>query len=418
MKILILGSSAAGISTAKTLRENGFEGEVTLVSPDREYYSRCQLHLVATGNRSEEQARLLPTGWVERWKLRFLRGQRATALNTGERTVTLDDGSVLTFDRLMIATGARTSYPPVKGLEGRRTLGLRHIEDAVALRETLPSCRDYVVIGAGLVGVELALELAHLGKRVALVEMARIPLPLQLEAETGTLCAAILRQAGVNLVCGDLATAVTRAPQGDPQSVELKSGVSLPADVIINAAGVRANLEFATQAGIRTDRGIIIDEYCRTSAEHVFAAGDVAQTFDSIVEQVIPSAIWPAAVRQGKIAALTMLGKPAQLERHTGFKAAVVLDGTPVISLGPVSRAWDQAWEKKVFRSTSAAGKRSIKIFFLHEDRLKAALLWGDITNAGLYFESIINQRPIALDMPWLDRLDAAKRGSDQLHVL
>ncbi len=416
--ILILGSSAAGISTAKTLRENGFEGAVTLVSPDREYYSRCQLHMVAAGNRTEEQARLLPVGWDTRWKLEFLRGRRAASLQADARTVTLDDGSVLSYDKLMIATGARTFWPPVQGLEGPNALGLRHLEDAVALRETLRTAKQYVVIGAGLVGVELALELAHLGKRVALVEMAPIPLPLQLEAETGALCASILKRAGVHLVCGDLAASVTRDANGFPRSVELKSGLSLPAEVIVNAAGVRANAEFAAQAGIKTDRGIIIDEYCRTSVPDVYAAGDVAQTLDSIIQQVIPSAIWPTAVRQGKIAALSMLGKPGQLERNTGFKAAVVLDGIPVISLGPVSRADHHPWEKKVFRSTSAAGRRSVKIFYLHEDRLKAALLWGDITNAGLYFESIINQRPVNVDMPWLDRLDAAKRGPEQLHVL
>jgi NAD(P)H-nitrite reductase large subunit len=417
MNILVLGSSAAGISAIKSLREQGFDGAITLVTADSCYYSRCQLHLLAAGKRTEKQMQLLPDGWEKGLRVDFRSGRVAVAMNAEARTVTLDDDTVLAYDRLLIATGSRTAFPPIPDLVGPLTFGLRNAEDGIALRETLAEKQSYVVIGAGLVGVELALELAHLGKTVSLLEMAPYPLPLQLEPDSGKMCAEILERAGVQVVCGDVAARVNRGPDQKPVSVSLKSGKTVAGQVVVCAAGVRSNMEFAVKAGVKADRGIIIDETCQTSIPGVFAAGDVAQTMDSLIQQVVPSAIWPTAVRQGKIAAQNMIGKPSILERNTGFKASVVLNGTPVISLGPVYQA-NPDWTRKVFKSTNAKGQHVMRVFYLFDGRLKAALLWGDVTNAGLYFEAIVNQRPIGPDMPWLDQLDAAKRGVEKLNVL
>ena len=418
MKVIIAGSGAAGMSAARTLREIDKTCEIKMISKDAGYYSRCMLHLVAAGNKTEKQVILAPHGWEEKLGVEFIPSQEITELDAAAKTIRLDDGSSHNFDRLLIATGSRATMPPVTGINGPGVFGLRNIEDAVAIRETMANSSDYVIIGAGLVGVELALELSHAGKRVALVEMAPYPLPMQLESETGSMCSKILEDSGVSVFCGQLAGEIIRHENGLPKEVLLKSGIRLSADVVVAAAGVKANMDFAVDAGLKFSRGLLIDEKCETSAQGIFAAGDVAEGRDTLMDQVIPSAIWPTAVRQGKVAAMNILGiSGAALERNTGFKASVVLNRTQVISLGPVYKP-DSIWEKRIVRSTGSNGQLSIKIFYLHEGLLKAALLWGDITNSGLYFEAIVNKRPIMADLPYLDQLDAAKRGVEQLQVL
>lgn len=417
MNIIIVGSSAAGISAMKTIRSFDQDAKITMVSSDLGYYSRCQLHLVASGHRSESQAHLLQPGWEKDFNIEFLGGSKLSAVDSVKKSVSLEDGRVLNYDRLLLATGARTFFPPVKGIEGPATFGLRNLEDAIEIKQTLETSAYYTIIGAGLVGVELAFELAELGKKVAVVEMAPIPLPMQLEEQTGAMCRQRMESAGIELYCGETACEVVRKADGSPDYLKLKSGKTIRTDVLVCAAGVKANLDFAGAAGIKTGRGIVIDEFCQTSVPDIFAAGDVAETHDALIKQVIPSAIWPVAVRQGKIAAMNMLGRDARLERNTGFKASVVIQKTPVISLGPVYKIAPE-WQRRDFRYANAGGNYNVKTFFIHENRLKAAVLWGDITNAGLYFEAIINDRPIESDLAHIDSLDAAKRGTEQLQVL
>lgn len=417
MKFVIIGSSAAGISALKTIRSHDRDVEITLISADAGYYSRCQLHLIAVGQRTEQQAHLLKEGWEKEFNVNFIPNSRVVSLSPETKEIILADKSRHSYDKLLIATGSRTFFPPIKGIEGPGIFGLRNLEDAVELKKTIAHDSSYAIVGAGLVGVELALELAELGKKVSVIEMASIPLPMQLESETGTLCAEIMEKSGIDLLCGEMAEEVRRNADGKPTGLKLKSGKIVEAEIIVCAAGVRSNMEFATEAGIKAGRGIIINHRCETSIKDIFAAGDVAETMDTLLKQVIPSAIWPVAVRQGKTAAINMLGREAELERNTGFKASVVIHKTPVISLGPIYKI-EPSWEKKAFRYTAADGKYVVKIFLVSDGQLKAAVLWGDITNAGLYFESIVNERKIDGDIPYLDQLDAAKRGTEQLQVL
>jgi NAD(P)H-nitrite reductase large subunit len=417
MNYVIIGGSAASTAAAREIRQRDPGGRIRLFTRDPAFYSRCQLHLLASGHRQVAQANFLPHAWAERFRIEVFHDDAVTGIDTGQQRVRTSAGREAAYDRLLIATGARTALPPVAGLAGSRTFGFRDLADAEALRAALPGGGRLVIIGAGLVGCELAAELARDGHRVSLVEMAPHPLPLQLEAETGALAASLLSAAGIDLHCQDRVARVERDAAGLPVAVHLASGTALPADLMVVAAGVKANTELATGVGITTNRGILIDRQCRTNLPAIFAAGDVTESEDVIVHQIMPSAIWPAAVRQGQVAGAVMAGDTDSLARNTGLRASVSLCGTSVVAIGPVNQATADHWTKRVYRYRNSRGHRCVKIFFTDGCRLKAAILWGEITNAGVYGEAIINGRDIHDEQIVMPDLDGARRGIAELSI-
>ncbi len=422
MRTIIIGASAAGTAAAREVRKTDPRSEIILIAEDAVIHSRCQLHFVATGRRTAEQARFLPADWADRFRVDLRLGVRVTSLDADAKTVFLDSGEKLAYDRCIAATGSRTASPPIPGLQGARTYGLRDLSDADMIRAELGKAENFVVIGAGLIGMELAMELAEQGKRVAVVEIAQHPLPLQLETETGALAAELLEGEGISLHCGDCVTAVERDHAGEPIAVRLDSGKALPCDVVVAAAGVRANVELLAEAGAEAARGVLIDDRCRTSLPDVYAAGDCTETQDVIVKRIMPSAIWPAAIRQGQVAGINAAGGSESLTRNTGLRASVNLFGTSAISLGAVAMAEELGWEKRVVRYTNSRGQQCIRVFFLERTdagtlMLRGAILWGDVTNAGVYGEAIINERNIADTPTPLADLDGAKRGTELLTI-
>lgn len=394
MNYVIIGNSAAGTSAAEAIRQQDPAGTVVMVSRDTSFYSRCQLHLVATGQRTAQEANFLPADWPERFGVELLPGRTVTGIDAEQRLVMCDGGERVAYDRLLLTTGSRSTLPPIPGIAGEGVCGLRNLEDAGQLLRVFREKRHIVIIGAGLVGCELAEALKEVGHQsVSLLEMAPHPLPLQLEEVTGARLARLMEGHGVELYCGDGVTEVERTADGQLIAVRLKSGRRLPADLIVAAAGVRANTELLTTLGAECNRGIVIDEGCRTSLPDIFAAGDVTECRDVTLDRVMSSAIWPAARRQGRVAGINMAGGDASLQEHTGLRASVSLFGASMVSVGAVFSP-DPAWRKQVHEHTDSRGRLVGKVCYTDSDGiLKAAILWGDVSHAGLYGEAVVNCR-------------------------
>jgi NAD(P)H-nitrite reductase large subunit len=396
MKYVIIGNSAAGTAAAETIRRQDPAGEIIMVSRDTSFYSRCQLHLVASGLRSPAQANFLPAGWAERYGVELLLGRTVTGIDAEGKQVRCENGETVPYDRILLTTGSRSALPPVAGMDGPGIYGLRHLEDAENLLEVFRDKQHIVIIGGGLVGSELAEALKEVGHpSVSLVEMAPHPLPLQLEGVTGSRLGQLMEQHGVNLYCGDCVTLVERDASGLPTAVHLKSGKRLPADLIVAAAGVRANTELLTSLGAECNRGIVIDEHCRTSLPDIYAAGDVTECRDVTLDRVMSSAIWPAARKQGRVAGTNMAGGEASLQEHTGLRASLSLFGTSMVSVGAVFSP-DAAWDKQVHEYTDSRGRLCSKVCYTdNQGILKAAILWGDVSQAGLYGEAVVKCHPL-----------------------
>jgi NAD(P)H-nitrite reductase large subunit len=393
---VIIGNSAAGTAAAETIRQQDPDGAVIMLSSDTSFYSRCQLHLVATEQRSAREANFLPDGWAGRYGVDLRLGRTVTGIDAERRMVRCGSGEQVAFDRLLLTTGSRSTLPPIPGMEGEGVYGLRNMDDAEQLRRVFRDKRHIVIIGAGLVGCELAEALKEVGHpSVSLLEMAPHPLPLQLEAVTGARLGRLMQQHGVALYCGDGVTGVERSADGLPVAVHLKSGKCLPADLIVTAAGVRANTELLTSLGAECNRGIVIDEGCRTSLPDIYAAGDVTECRDVTLDRVMSSAIWPAARKQGRVAGFNMAGGLASLQEHTGLRASVSLFGVSMVSVGAVFSP-DPAWQKRVYDHTDSRGRLCGNVCYTDSGGvLKAAILWGDVSQAGLYGDAVVNRRPL-----------------------
>ncbi len=417
MHQVIVGSSAAGTAAASAIRGADKSAAITLITADNAFFSRCQLHLLAAGERSAEQANFLPADWAATTGVEILWNTEVTGIKPAAHTVTTANGANFEYDRLLIASGSRSWTPPIPGITGELSFSLRTLEDAEQISAVLPFVQTVSIIGAGLVGVELAAELAQAGKRVNLVELAPHPLPLQLEEATGAKAAELLRSAGVELYCGRKVVGVQRQANDTPESLLLDDGQILPSDMLVTAAGVRPNIEWLEGSGIQTEpRGVLINEFAMTSAPDIYAAGDVTVMEDVLLRAVMPSPIWPTAVHQGRIAGLNMTGSAESLTRNTGYRSALNLLGTSVVSLGPVNKP-DPGWDKELQAFTDSRGQECLKVLYRDADTLRAAILWGDISAAGVYADAIINRRPLP-EPALAGALSGAKFGSEDRSIL
>lgn len=308
-RIVIVGASLAGVSAAQSLREAGFSGSVILLGDEpHPPYDRPPLSkeaLLPAGAAPRTAHWLRPEGWYAERGIELRLGVTAAALAPRDRQLVLADGTGLDYDGLILATGARPApLPTALGAPG--VLTLRTIEDAAALRPSLAAGARVLVIGAGFIGLEVAAAAQSAGARVTLVEVAMAPLARALGDQVGDWMARRHRAAGADVRCGQPVRRVSGGPGG--YRAVLGDGTVLHSDVVIAATGVLPAVGWLRGSGLRIGDGVVCDEYCRTSAPAVVAAGDVARWYNPLFDEDMRIEHWTNAVEQGRAAARTLLG--------------------------------------------------------------------------------------------------------------
>jgi 3-phenylpropionate/trans-cinnamate dioxygenase ferredoxin reductase subunit len=288
---VIVGAGLAGAKAAETLREDGFGGRVVLVGEEQELpYERPPLSKqYLAGEAERDVAHVHPREFYAEQRIELRAGVAATALDTAAHRLALADGRTLSYDRLLIATGATPRRPPIDGIERARTL--RTLPDADALRAAFGTGGPVAVVGAGWIGCE-----------VALIEQSATPLEAVLGTELGTLFADLHRSHGVDLRTGAGVAAI------DADRVRLTDGSEIACETVVVGVGVQPDTRLATSAGLDIDNGILVDEHLRTSAADVFAAGDVANAVHPHYGRRVRVEHWANALNQGPAAARSMLG--------------------------------------------------------------------------------------------------------------
>ena len=417
---VIAGGSAAGVAAARAIRANDHDGRILMFCGDPSFYTRCQLHKVAAGEKSPMDIPFVPSDFASSIGLEIVRGCIVDGVDAKAQRVSLAFGDHIPYDKLLVATGSSAGIPPLDGFIGSGVFKFRDIFDALAICDALKAgARRVAVVGAGLAGTELAAELALNGAEVTLVERESRPLPLQLEEESGLLCKELLSGAGIKLCCGDGILGLARDNDGHPSHLELSSGGRILCDIVICAAGVRPNVGLLKGSGAKINCGVLVDSHCNAGVENIFAAGDVTESPDFITGAPGPTAIWPAAVRQGNVAGVNMAGGSIEVERNTGFRTAFSLLGTSFVSLGQIAKPGPSS-RKIVVRSMDQRGRKVMKIFLMEGELLRGAVVCGDIASAGVYADAIINKRPLPIgdDGPRaLDSLESTRLGKDNLSI-
>lgn len=300
---IIIGNGVAGITAASELARRQ-AGEIIVYSQEPyHYYFRPRLPFFIAGETSLEELFVHPPSWYEKRGIRVHLNTRVDRILPDRKRIVLHDGTEIAYDRLLLATGSRPFIPPVEGSDGEGIFTLRTLEDAIAIREYASRCEKAIVVGGGLLGLEVARGLQTLGLEVTVLERGPYPLPRQLDPEGAAIFRQLIEDMGIKILTNASIVAIARNRK--VHGVRLEDGRELSTDMVLIAAGVRCNSELAAAAGILVDRGIVVDERMRTSAPDIFAAGDVA-SFNGRSWGIIP-----VAREQARVAAANMAGEEA-----------------------------------------------------------------------------------------------------------
>jgi NADPH-dependent 2,4-dienoyl-CoA reductase/sulfur reductase-like enzyme/nitrite reductase/ring-hydroxylating ferredoxin subunit len=302
--IVIVGGGAAGFSAAATLRREGYQGAVTILSADDAApYDRPNLSKdYLGGDMPAEWLPLLPDeGYGER-RIELVLGVRVTSIDVANRRVILDRGEPRSYGALLLTTGAEPVHLPIPGADGPRVHYLRSLRDSRAILDAAAKAHRVAVIGASFIGLEVAAALRMRGIQVDIAAPDRVPLERVVGRELGAVIRRIHESHGVVFHLGQSVARV------DDRTVTLTDGTKLDADFVVMGVGVRPALSLAEEAGLKLDHGVAVDQYLRTSAPGIFAAGDIARWPDPHSGQNIRVEHWVVAERMGQTAARNMLG--------------------------------------------------------------------------------------------------------------
>lgn len=375
MQIVIIGNGPAAIAAAETLREQDRSCGIVMLSKESvPFYSPCPLAEYVEGSVPKERLFLRDPDFYARNAIDIRYGRPVTRIDPQARQVRAG-GEAVGYDRLLIASGSRAFVPPVPGLAGTRgVFELKTLDDAEGILERLAVARRAVVIGSGFIGLEAVQALVRHGLAVTLLEAQRHVLPAMLDSEMAALVERRLVEHGVQVRTGSGAERILEGEDG-VRGV-LAGGVEIPCELVICAAGVRADLSILDGSGIAGNRGILVDARMRTSVEGVFAAGDVIERPDAPEKhQVVPN--WPNAVSTGRIAAWNMLGID---RRHPGLEAVNVVRvfDLPVASFGVQAGDSCLRWQD---------GAGALRKVLLKDGRVAGGQLIGEINGTGVLHE-------------------------------
>jgi 3-phenylpropionate/trans-cinnamate dioxygenase ferredoxin reductase subunit len=306
---VIVGAMLAGATAAATLREEGFDGEVVLIGAETSLpYERPPLSKgFLRGEATVQEAMVRPEAFYTENRIETRFGSTVTAVDVEQRILTVAGGDPVPFDSLLIATGARNRRLPIPGIDLEGVLDLRTFEDAARIRAEMLPGRRVVLAGMGFIGSEVAASLRQRGLEVHVVAGGKAPLDRVLGVEIGRVIEGIHRDHGVGMTFDDQIAAFEG--NGRVGAVKTANGQSFPCDFVVLGLGVEPVAGFLEGSGIQVDNGVTVDEHCRASVECIFAAGDVANHYHPVYRKRVRVEHWDNARRQGRAAALNMMGR-------------------------------------------------------------------------------------------------------------
>lgn len=376
MKYVVLGASASGINGVRQLRNLDKEAEITLISKDDKIYSRCILHHYMEGIRDVKRLEFVEDDFINKNNIEWIKGNEAVKIDVNSRGVVLLDGEMVKFDKLLIATGSNTFFPPIPNLRtAPNAMGFRNFDDCEKVMELSKTCDNIVIMGAGLIGIDVISGLLHTGKNIALVEMKDHMLSIQLDKRAASAYEKGFERKGVKQYYEKGIKELIVDEEGKITDILLTTGEKIPCDLLVVAAGVRANVGFLEGSGIETDKfGLIIDSFGKTNCEDIYGAGDVTGR----------NPIWPTAVKEGIIAASNMVGIKSEMTDFFASKSTMNFLGIPTMSLG-INEPTDETYTVEI----ESDDRGNYKKVIYKDGRIYGAILQGDLSYAGILTQLI-----------------------------
>ncbi|MGD8633108.1 MAG: FAD-dependent oxidoreductase [Anaerolineales bacterium] len=391
-KHVIVGWGAAGMAAVEAIRTRDQNAQIVLFGEEQhKFYSRPGLAYLLTGAIPEEQ--LFPRSAQELSSLKVdIRHRRVVELFPAKKQVALDDGSCEDFDQLLLAVGAQAVRPKLEGIDLAGVVTLDTLDDARQILKLARRGRGAVVIGGGITALELAEGLSARGLKTHYLLRGDRYWRGVLEQDEARIVERGLAEEGV-LVHHNTEIARIVGRNGKVAGVELADGDRLRCDIVAVAIGIRPRISLAEQAGFSTDRGILVDENMRTSEEHVYAAGDVAQVFDPVSGEYVLDSLWWVARQQGAVAGASMTGAQASYNKPVAFNVTRIGGRTVTIigALGgrdgkggdpdtvAIARGDSETWrdDQDSFSVEEQSGECRVRIM-IGEKFINGALVMGD----------------------------------------
>jgi len=371
MKYLIAGGWAAGTAAAQHLRKLDPSSEITVVDAESvAYYPRPDLMEYLAGRKSKDQLIVHAASWYGENRITLIGERRIMRVDTIEHEATLDDGTVLAYDKLLLANGASPFVPPLPGTDQAGVFTLRTLDDADALlARTIPGATA-VIVGGGLLGLEAARALAERGTRVTVIEFAGRLLPNQLDERSAEMLVEHLRSLGVTALLSGESQQIVSGEHG-AAGVLLKDGRLAQGDFVLFSTGVRPNVTVAREAGIATGRGVQVDDSMQTSVPDVYAAGDVVEHRGRVY------GIVPPCLEQARVAAQNMVSPGSAAYEGSIMSSSLKTCGVDVLSMGNVNPTQEQH-----VHVIQAQGQQSYRKVVLENGIVVGVILYGTTNGA------------------------------------
>jgi len=368
VSVVVLGNGIAGVTAADFVRRGHPECEIHVVGNESHVlYNRMGISRLVYGRSAMQGLYLLPEQWYDEHQIIAWLNTKASQIDLESRRVFLATGDTLPYDRLILAMGSSSALPPVTGFGRPGSFVLRSAADAIQIRSYAQEhgCRDAVVAGGGLLGLEAAHSLLELGLRVTVLERGGRLLSKQIDEHCSELVDAYFARIGMQV----LYRAESEALSGEDRvrGLTLKDGRTLRCDMFLAAVGIRPNVELAKQAGVAVNRGVVVNDRMEASAPGVFAAGDVAEHGGATF------GLWPIAAKQGEVAAVNALGGDASLAAEV---PATILKGVG-LDLFSVGRFAERPGDVVVVTEDPDPAAPSYRRLVVSEGRAVGAIVLG-----------------------------------------
>ena len=401
MNYVIIGNSTAAIGCIEGIRSVDQAGPITLISDEpHAAYGRPLISYLLMGKTDLQHMHYRDEDFYEKMNVTAMLGQRAVKIDTENSAVLLESGEKIPYDRLLVATGSRPFLPPMEGIEQvENRFSFMTLDDALALEQVLTEKSRVFIVGAGLIGMKCAEGIAERVAHIDICDLAPRALPAVLDEEASAMVQQEMEKHGCTFHLG------TSVQKFEKNTAHLTNGESISFDILITAVGVRPNTELVAQAGGTVRKGIVTDTGGKTSLEHVYAAGDCAESTDLTTGKEGVIAILPNAYLQGHAAGVSMAGGEESFEEAMPMNASGFFD-MHLVTAG----SYDG--ESHITRGEGAYRRLVIK-----DGLLKGFIILGDIRRAGIYTSLIRNQVPLEqvdmellLDKPQLLMYDCKTR--------
>jgi len=388
MKYVIIGGSAAGVGASEAIRKKDKKSSIKLISDEKlPLYSRCLLTYYIADIIDETKLYFKPRDFYKKKNVDSYLGKKVLAIDRAKKKILLDDKKTIDYDKLLIATGASPKTVDVPGADKKGIFTVRNINDARTIMAMLDKAKHAVVLGGGLIGLRDAYALRKRGKKVTVIVKSSQVLSQMLDKDAADIIESLFRENGIDIMTGVAATKITG--KESVEGIELDNGEKFACELIVIGKGVTPNTELASNCGLKVEDGIEVDEYLRTSDKDIFAAGDVAQTYDIAREDKRINALWPCAVEQGETAGTNMSGEKKIYEGSLSMNS-VDFFGVASISMGITKP------KKDIYESISGKEGNSYKKLVFKNNTIVGMVLVGEVRPSGVISTLIKNKIDIS----------------------